>query len=762
MSVKEVKSSLLEQIGFNDEEQEVYLTILGIGAASLGEVYLQTGIPFEDLQPIVQELTNRGYLKRIEGKINRYIAVEPFLKGFLFVEKEFQNDIIGIENSLINVFDSSYDELVSKVDEFKEAVKPIFLKISEELRNANEQLKMDLTDAIYRHSDKISRIGEDFDATLSEGFKEIYLTINNELSNLEGEIGDILRAESDEAQERIRKFELLTTKVVEDMMDPLNSAIEEYEKTVPKEVKSLLNDNKKEISSVQKEIQKVSKNHLNEFGNTTKDFEKEFHQILDDAIKGYQEILKNYQKTVHQLFSDQKKKVEPIVQNLIKDIGENIEELSVESQNLKENVKDLSKTGFLRRPNQELVDETLKRLNKINSISQTVKEDYDDILNAYQKDLIEALSELIDVSEKHFEKEQKERIKQIENLKKESEQKWSDISKNFKKELMDSVKDVFKEAQPKIEMTTENALQAVLSHLEDLKKNYTKILAPIKNEIYSDAETMLDNLYLDSSKRLRLYSDKNEQLMKTIQSIGDDTKFKFIQNVKELLNKPKTIASDMVSEYTTTLDSYLTHLDRDHESTMDIISQACEKFLTTIKDSFDSSNNEISNRLAALLYKVNETKTYLQEITDAVDNITPIPRPHSLIIYGDDNSMSAIKDMLIRTKSTCTLVVPTINNELAEFIQNQISRRVRVRILADLKPFEDEALIAAFKEQGNISLWQYTMRDFFAVTRDGAEVLLAPVSRDGELTSFITEQDALVRAVQQIINASFMARSKEL
>ncbi|MHA1244502.1 MAG: helix-turn-helix domain-containing protein, partial [Candidatus Heimdallarchaeota archaeon] len=172
MSLKNVESSLLKQIGFSETEQQVYLTILGIGSGSVGEVYLQTGIPLEDIQTTVNDLSSRGYLKKIEGKINRYIAVEPFLKGFLFVEKEFQNDIIGIENSLINVFDSSYEKLILKMDSFKSSITPIYDKISDELRTSNEKLKMDLTNSIYRHADKISGLTEDFDLMLTDGFSK--------------------------------------------------------------------------------------------------------------------------------------------------------------------------------------------------------------------------------------------------------------------------------------------------------------------------------------------------------------------------------------------------------------------------------------------------------------------------------------------------------------------------------------------------------------------------------------------------------------
>jgi sugar-specific transcriptional regulator TrmB len=259
-----------------------------------------------------------------------------------------------------------------------------------------------------------------------------------------------------------------------------------------------------------------------------------------------------------------------------------------------------------------------------------------------------------------------------------------------------------------------------------------------------------------------MHNESNNKALETIRYLSDDMKFAFKTQVQEELSKPKLIASEMISEYTSTLDNYLTTLNRDQSASLDLISKAGETFLLTIKDSFSTSSNEISSRLAGIIYKVNETKTYLQEITDSVDQIIPVPRPHSVIVYGNQNSMVSIYDMLLRTKSTCTVVVPTIDQYLVDLLVKQVSKRVRIRILADIDPFRDEALIATLKEQGNITIWQYTMRDFYAVTRDGAEVLLAPVAREGELTSFVTEQDALVRAIQQIINASFMARSKEI
>ncbi len=762
MSLKNVQSSLLSQIGFSELEQQVYLTILGIGNASLGEMYLQTGIQLDELQEIVQELSNRGYLKKIEGKINRYIAVEPFLKGFLFVEKEFQNDIIGIENSLINVFDQSYDTLAQRMTEFKSSITPIFDKVAEELRTSNEQLKMDLTNSIYRHSDKVSNLAEDFDLMLTEGFSKTFLSISNELSNLSNEVSVLLRDESDKATERMQKFEQLMNKTIQDMFEPLDNAIIEYKATVPERLKTILDENKNEISTLQKNVKSITKYSITELSTTLKEFDKGIVEVTNKAAKNYSDVVSNYKIATHGIINQEKSKIDTAVVKVIEHVGKNIDQLSVEASNLKENIDEIAKAGLLKKPDPKLVQEAKERSDKINNLSQQIKSAYDEALKIYQKNIIEGISQLMKNNDAVLTKQLKDGSTQLKSLKEKLSKDWDAVAKKYEVDLNNAVKDVLKETNPKITSTSKEAFNNTLKHVEGLKNNISIILAPLRDVIFTDLEDALENLFLNSSKRLRMHNESNNKALETIRYLTDDMKFAFKTQVQEELSKPKSIASEMISAYTGTLDGYLTTLNRDQTSSLDIIGDAGEKFLATLKDSFTNSSNEISSRLAGIIYKVNETKTYLQEITNSVDQIIPVPRPHSIIIYGNQNSMTAISDMLLRTKSTCTVVIPTIDQNLVNLLTKQISKRVRIRVLADVDPFSDEALLAALKEQGNITIWQYTMRDFYAVTRDGAEVLLAPTTRDGELTSFVTEQDALVRAIQQIINASFMARSKEL
>jgi hypothetical protein len=542
----------------------------------------------------------------------------------------------------------------------------------------------------------------------------------------------------------------------------LDDSIVEFNATVPEELKAILSDHRSEVSALQKTIKDTTKTNLKELGTTIKEVESELTNLLTEAVNGYTETINNYKKASKEIIETEKDKIDDVVLKLAETIGNDIDLLAKESASLKENIDLIASAGLMRKPDPAVVQQAKESADKIDAVSKKIKSAYDDALNVYKKGIIEGIQALIKTNDSELAKQLKDGSSKIKALKTKFSTKWNAIAKQNEKDITDSLKDVFKEINPKITKLSKESLNNIQKHVDTLKAKHTEILVPLRDVIFADLEDCLENLFLDTTKRLRLHNDSNNKALDTIRYLTDDMKFAFKSQVQEELNKPKTIASEMISEYTGTLDAYLTTLNRDQTATLDTIGSAAEEFLTNLKDSYTTSSNEISNRLAAIIYKVNETKTYLQEITNSVDQIIPVPKPHSMIIYGNQNSMTAISDMLIRTKSTCTIVIPTITQEIVDLLTKQISKRVRIRVLADIDPFRDENLIAAMKEQGNITIWAYPMRDFYAVTRDGAEVLLAPVTREGELTSFLTEQDALVRAIQQIINASFMARSKEV
>ena len=82
ISSEEIKE-IIPILGLADDDQgKVYLSLLSLGTATLGQISILSGLDYLKTQEALQVLVGSKLVKRIPGKVGRYIALEPFLKSF--------------------------------------------------------------------------------------------------------------------------------------------------------------------------------------------------------------------------------------------------------------------------------------------------------------------------------------------------------------------------------------------------------------------------------------------------------------------------------------------------------------------------------------------------------------------------------------------------------------------------------------------------------------------------------------------------------
>ncbi|MHA2329928.1 MAG: helix-turn-helix domain-containing protein, partial [Candidatus Hodarchaeales archaeon] len=138
-------------LGLADQDQgKVYLSLLSLGMATLGQISLISGIDFLKTQDALQVLIGSKLVKRIPGKVGRYIAQEPFLKAFYLaydpitlvnIRKEsastFKNQIENIKNTFTDIPQEIKIQAEELQDEFSQDFEPVksnFNGISSEFR----------------------------------------------------------------------------------------------------------------------------------------------------------------------------------------------------------------------------------------------------------------------------------------------------------------------------------------------------------------------------------------------------------------------------------------------------------------------------------------------------------------------------------------------------------------------------------------------------------------------------------------------------
>jgi hypothetical protein len=121
-----------------------------------------------------------------------------------------------------------------------------------------------------------------------------------------------------------------------------------------------------------------------------------------------------------------------------------------------------------------------------------------------------------------------------------------------------------------------------------------------------------------------------------------------------------------------------------------------------------------------------------------------------------------MKDMVKRTKSTVTVVVPDIEEAPLKEVK-EISKAIRIQIIAGVDENLHRKLLKELFMQGNVRIWSLAEKDYISCTRDAEEVLIAPVARkDTDCVATVSVEENYVKLYHKFIGPMWMASSREI
>jgi sugar-specific transcriptional regulator TrmB len=92
MSSTSAISSILKELGLEDDQIEIYRKLIGRGPITIGEMALSTNLNFDQCKQILEIFVSKGIVRSIEGVPIRYQAIPPyevFLRRFEKLDQEF-------------------------------------------------------------------------------------------------------------------------------------------------------------------------------------------------------------------------------------------------------------------------------------------------------------------------------------------------------------------------------------------------------------------------------------------------------------------------------------------------------------------------------------------------------------------------------------------------------------------------------------------------------------------------------------------------
>ncbi|MFX0170355.1 MAG: helix-turn-helix domain-containing protein [Candidatus Hodarchaeota archaeon] len=743
---------IVQILGLTEEQAKTYLALVSLGSATLGQISILSGLDYIQTQDALQLLIGSKLVKRISGKVGRYVALEPFLKSFLL----------------------AYDPIT-------------LVNIRKESSNAFEIQQKQLTDTL----NGTTQIFQNNTRILETDFSQSLAPVKGSFVELTGKLRGIIKSSESQIQENIEKIQTKAHSAIE-QSNKLNESILEANISKVKEIPGIFQNKipeiKQELAFVAQASNNDLENHKNGYKTDLDSFKNNLESSLSDRSKEMDEVLEQFERNR----SEEKEKFK----DKILDVERSLQNIRVASIDKKSNFQ-IIRQGYKEIDNR--VRSFLKELeNKINHMEPLIKSSISDIQS---RKLFKGKDEFLGyLSQIEEEKQAVQRLlmEQIASLEKitslnstlnETEVKIVEATEtgiqNVEKVLNEEVRLLSNEIdemtlrmssdRTKIQTIFDTTKQSTLMNInglineldqkiegfnQHLRKNIEDFIFKLTDLIQNATEDYTNNLWAHFSKEEALSIEASDFI-----SIKDT-----IEGLRSYTSSELKVVLEQVINVEEAFNAYFDGLNT---FTRNFANTQLDNFISTLnktKEIVDSHGFEIEKQLeqeiSALVFSIKEMKQKLSKVSEIaqlveISDIEPSLLSSDLVV-GESVIIMLLRDLTVRSKSSLTILMP--RPELQTLITaSKLPMRTRVTIIGDFKKVPKSTLKKVLSAQ-NIRLKQLSPIDFWGCIRDSEELLVCPEPKDlskEDLIGIITSNENLVELFSQEL-MTYTTRSREI
>ena len=747
MSLKELTKEVFTRYGLTEDDIKVYLMYLRTPRATVSEAYLsfeEGEIEYDRVEEITNMLVEKNFLKRIEGIVHRYIPLEPYFELFTNESELFRNEIAKIKDNVLADQSNRFDKL--------EAIQN---KTIEEVESAvSTQVRDFFDDSDNKNRSKKERIDK-ATARFSETAKALEASLHSISDNLNAELKRISQSFiSDNETEIVRAKDDLI-KLIADLLGDFSNRVSDLEIELKKDLDGHVDRHQNIANELKPKMEQILEKYLERMDKVVSDLKKRISNLLTEHTNHVKSTTSKVESDIHLQMDDRHLKLRDHV-NSYRDRALTLLENLLNTSNMFSNFsEEMAKQGifFFKGKRKKYVDRWDRIKNDVASISIPFKDDYINDCNEYirttQTTVDELKTDVTDIMSRENaslatettdldKKAQDEIAAELETL-------ATDMAGEIGNTLQSGVKDC-DDTSIKLKDSLENTLkqhnkqydEAINRHKDDSLKYYDKFDGEIKlkNENWTkDVDGKFTKGKQESSEKINaeinLWNEESAGMDKMLVDMLEDHKNKYKSNAENLQNSLSTTTRDTI------------------QNVKDAIADFTLQFMNSIDD-------------ATELAESNEDK--LKDIHTTSSSIPEISQVTTWHTIGTKSLIAAIKDAIYRTKSSVIIVTPVVIPEilqvLSEFAYQRKAARFMLTTHWDMQTYGD--IVKKMMQLGNIQFRNLTSAgEYFALTRDAEEVILAPhTDKEAEIISIVSNHPAYARLYSQFIGPIFQAQSR--
>ena len=730
---------------------------------------------FETLEGIqdnsINEITNA-----VETQINDFFVdsdkKDSYKKETIDVaNKRLTETLKTLENELHETVEKDYSELKTDVDTLDYEVNDELDKISETHNKATKALEFNFHNILNTLNDTVKKISKTFVDTSETGtttakndinkiIKDLLDDFSNRISSLETELKKDLDQHVDHHKDEAADLKPKMEKILEKYMDQMNKVVVDLKERAD----SLFKEHISTLNNTSNQLQDRIKDHVDQRHETLENQVKKFRDTtltlmenlltISEKLSGLSKDLKKRGSAFKALFAGKHKKYKAIykeVQEKVATISDTLKQEFSEStdvyvedtltttRNLKndvtttisiENEEFNKQTTDLNSRAQSTIDADMGPLASElaaeveGTIDEGVKHCSDTTLKL--KDSLEtSLHQHHDDYEKSITRHNELTIKHYDGSDADVKRLNDDFTKDMDIKFNDGITDTTTEVNSQIE--------DIDNHRDNYRKKQRQMFDERLNKIRADFDRSKQSTSSKVDGEISFFIGDCDGLDTNLHGMLDDHKNKYKENATTLQGSLSNTVKDTI------------------QNVKDAIADFTLQFMNSIDDCSENTEK-------------NEEK--LSDIDKASSAIPEIKEVNTWHTVGVEALIAAVKDTIHRTKSSIIIVTPTVIPEILQLCSQVAFQKKAARFLLtshwDLARYGD--IITKMKTLGNIQFRQLKSKgDFFAVTRDAEEVILAPASKkDEEIIAVISEETGYAILYSQFIGPIFQANSRPI
>ena len=753
ISSEEIKA-IIPILGLTDEEQgKVYLSLLSLGMATLGQISLLSGLDYIKTREALHVLEGSNLAKRIPGKVGRYVALEPFLKAFFLAYDPIT--LVNIRKEASATFEANVKQIANIFTETVEMIQKHSLKLEDDFSQSLSPIKLNFNE-------------------LTEKYRNIIESSKNEIQRNVDELknkGQQMMDCFEDLNQEVKTLNLSNLDRIPTLFDPYTNRVEQKFKTLSESTNDELEKYRGEYKTDFEVFYNKIDDQINEFSERIDETLNQFESNRSDEGKAFNEKIEKTHSLLGNLESNAKQKKSNFlkirqgyqeIDNSVRDLLSGLEEqLKNIGPLLKGSIADIQSRKLFKGK-----DEFITNLTKINEDRKTILQTLKDQSMILED--IEILNNTLNESEDEIVLATETGIQEVRKILNEEKKLLSHDLEEIKMKISSEFRKILKEF-----LNTTN--QELKTQMEDGKKVFSEkgtIFSQQLEQMSKDFLENLSNLVQETAKEFRADLKKYFE---------DEPAFNVKNSLKDLLNditelnetaskKPESVLTK-IADLENGFDQYISGLKA---FTTSFANTQMDEYNITLKKTKDILNSQmvkveqqLEHEISALTYSIKEMKQKLNKISElsqavGVSEATDTSILSSDLVVGETAIIMMLRDLTLRAKASLTILMP--RPELQTLIAaSKLPTRTRISIIGDFRKVP-ESTLKKILSSSNVRLKQLDTVDFWGCIRDSEELLVCPEpkhpEKEGLIGVFTTNENLVELFSQELM--TYTTRSREI